>query len=158
MRILTVLAGLTSAGLLAGCAATAPARPAASAVAAGASKESAIEVCMPGGERQYLSMLICSSGQRPNFHRTGSVGERHPLPAGLTDKQLAAQLDRSLRGAALEPGEVDTHVVDAYEVSCGDAKQLVFLDMYHCPQPAATVAPAGFSLRPPDQDQAVQAK
>lgn len=150
MRVMTVLAGLTSAGLLAGCAATAPAQTAAADVAPGGAKASAIEVCMPGGERQYLSMLVCAGGQRPTFHRTGSVGERHPLPAGLTDKQLSAQLDRSLRGAPLEPGEVDAHVVDAYEVSCGEVKRQVFMDMYHCPQPAATVAPAGFSLRPRD--------
>ena len=147
MRVVTVLAGLTIAGLVAGCAATAPAP---SAVPAGESKQSAIEVCMPSGERQYLSMLVCAAGQRPTFHRTGSVGERNPLPAGLTDKQFSALLDRSLRGAPLEPGEVDVHVIDLFELNCGEVKRQVFMDMYHCPQPEAKLAPAGFSLRPRD--------
>lgn len=150
MRAFVLLSGLTSVCLLAGCAQTPPAVLAAPDAGPGDTKATAIEVCMPGGERQYLATLVCAGGQRPTFERTGSVGERNPLPAGLSDKEMAALLDRGLRGAPLQPGEVDAHVIDAYEVSCGEVKRRVFLDMYHCPQPAASAAPAGFTLRPRD--------
>ncbi len=78
---------------------------------------------MPAGERQYLSRLICAGGARPTFERSGSVGQRNPFPKGLSDKEAAGAIDRSLRGAPLQAGEVDSHVIDAYEVSCGEVKR-----------------------------------
>jgi len=38
----------------------------------GEAKESAIEVCMPKGEHDYLSALMCSNGKRPIFSRSAT--------------------------------------------------------------------------------------
>jgi hypothetical protein len=111
----------------------------------GESKESAIEVCMPQGERDYLSALVCSNGQRPTFSRSGSVGERFPIPRDIT----SAQADRLLRqamGEPLRPGDVDHHVVDAYSIKCDGQNVVLYMDMYHCNRPAPKTAPNGFSL------------
>ena len=39
------------------------------------------------------------------------------------------------------------HIIDEYEVTCGDSKRRVFVDMYHCDSPAPNKAPDGYSLR-----------
>lgn len=110
----------------------------------GSTKESAIEVCRPAGQRAYLSQLRCPDGNAPAFHRVGSVGERNPTPKGSPELDLMSIMNANRR---LQPGEVDVHIVDRYELRCGAAVSTVFLDMYHCGQPAPQVAPAGFKLQ-----------
>ena len=87
----------------------------------GSSMASAIEVCMPAGERKYLSRLVCSSGESPQYQRVGSLGAR----------------------------EADDHVIDGYEVVCGNTKYFLYFDMYHCSQLPSSTPPAGFALRHP---------
>lgn len=113
----------------------------------GASKESAIEVCRPAGQRAYLDRLQCADGSPVTYRRVGSFGARTELPQNLSDKEQAALLDKAIRGTPLQPGEPDHHVVDGYEVSCGQAKRIVYMDMYHCDRPATTEVPAGFTVR-----------
>ena len=87
----------------------------------------------------------CPSGDRPSFQREGSVGPRNSID-NLTEAQAEAQLAKSLGGAELEPGEIDYHVIDGYEVSCKDSKTTVYLDMYHCSSPAPSTSPQGFTI------------
>ena len=117
------------------------------AVFIGESKQDAIEVCAPAGQRAYLSRLMCPSGETPNYRRVGSYGERNEYPANLSREQQDALLERLLRRAPLQPGEVDHHIVDGYELTCGDTRHMVYLDMYHCDQPPPVVAPRGFTIR-----------
>lgn len=109
----------------------------------GEHRGAAIEVCKPDGERAYLARLVCLTGEAATFDRLGTYGPRNDLPA---DQPLSEQV-ASARRDPLLPGEVDYHVVDGYEVTCGAAKRLIYLDMYHCHQPPPNTAPPGFSLR-----------
>jgi hypothetical protein len=109
----------------------------------GESKTAAIEVCQPDGQRAYLARLVCPDGRIARFERLGGYGPRHELPA---DQPLSEQIASSRRDP-LEPGEVDYHVVDGYELACGVTKRIVYLDMYHCHQPQPQDAPPGMSLR-----------
>ena len=121
----------------------------------GSTKQAAIEVCMPGGEREYLSRLRCEDGSPPNFERVGSYGSRNPLPeakTGESGEEYAKRVSGSssaLRGAPLKPGETDYHVVDCYRLSCKGIQSTLFMDMYHCAGKPLSVAPAGFSIVPP---------
>ncbi len=126
---------------------SAPATPAAPS-GLGRTKATAIEVCRPQGERAYLSQLECAGGERPKYRRVGSFGPRTPVPPARSDADVTAQLKRALSARALRPGEPDIHIVDGYEVVCNDATHMIYMDMYHCEQPAPTVAPPGFRLRP----------
>lgn len=117
----------------------------------GYTKEKAIEVCKPAGQRQYLCSLLCKDGLPPTFARTGNVGMRHdldiPEDAILTpqeQRELAARIGDGDR--ILAPGELDIHIVDRYEVDCRDRKVYLFLDMYHCAQSEPEFAPAGFGM------------
>jgi hypothetical protein len=110
-------------------------------------KENPVEVCKPAGEREYLSRLSCESGNKPTFKRVRSVGSRNEFPKDLPDAKARTLLDRVLSGAKLEPGEVDYHVIDEYEVMCGDKKATLYMDMYHCHSQPANAAPGGFSLK-----------
>ena len=114
----------------------------------GESKQSAIEVCNPAGERAYLSRLVCSGGESPTYKRMGSFGGRNEFPKNLSAEQTSVLVQRVISGAPLQPGEPDYHVIDGYEVICGEVKRVVYLDMYHCDQAPPTVAPRGFTLRP----------
>lgn len=114
----------------------------------GASRQSAIEVCMPPGQREYLSRLACADGSRPAYERVGSVGNRNPLPADLDNAQRDRLLQAMLETEPLADGAVDYHVVDLYRLSCGAQHTEVHLDMYHCDAAPPGVAPAGFSLQP----------
>lgn len=108
--------------------------------------ETAIEVCKPVGQRQYLSRLICPDGQSPYFYRTGNVGMRTPWPENLTpaqEREYAAKC-----GQPIQPGDPDHHIIDRYHVQCGEHVVMIYMDMYHCNQPAPNVAPAGFTIRP----------
>lgn len=109
----------------------------------GESKDAAIEVCNPDGEREYLARLVCPAGEPAAVDRLGAYGPRNELPA---DKPLSEQIATARRDP-LKPGETDYHVVDGYEVACGASKRLLYLDMYHCHQPPPTAAPPGYSLR-----------
>jgi hypothetical protein len=109
----------------------------------GESRGAAIEVCQTAGERTYLSRLVCANGDGADFDRLGTPGTRHELPA---DQSVSEQISSSRRDP-LSPGEVDYHAVDAYEVSCGTSKRVLYLDMYHCHQPEPAQAPPGYSLK-----------
>jgi len=80
-----------------------------------------VRVHMPEGQRAYLARLRCSDGRAPAFQRIGNTGLG---PYGS--------------------------IVDAYEVTCADAKPArseIHLDMYH-PQHVETAAPPGFTIVP----------
>lgn len=111
----------------------------------GLTKETSVEVCQPAGERAYLSRLRCSDGTAPEFSRDGSIGPRHDLP-GKDREQPDFEARMGLR--PLRAGEVDYHMIDRYTVKCTIGTTVVFLDMYHCSQPAPTVAPDGFTTVP----------
>jgi hypothetical protein len=109
----------------------------------GESMRAAIEVCRRDGERAYLTRLVCPTGESVTFDRQGTPGTRNELPA---DQSVSEQVSNSRRDP-LQPGEVDYHAVDAYEVACGTSKRVLYLDMYHCHQAAPTDAPPGYSLK-----------
>jgi hypothetical protein len=111
------------------------------------SRENPVEVCKPAGQRDYLAGLVCTSGGPPSFKRVKSVGPRVDYPKDLPAAKTGEFLDRMISGAKLRPGEVDYHVVDEYELICGEKKFAIFLDMYHCDGQVKNVAPIGFSLR-----------
>jgi hypothetical protein len=69
------------------------------------SKAAPIEVCMPAGERAWLSSVACDDGTKPAFQRSGSVG----------------------------PGGTCGSILDLYMVKCSDKQHEVFMDMYMCP-------------------------
>ena len=111
--------------------------------ALGIVKESAIEVCGPKGERAYLDHVTCSDGSMVKYERTGSVGFRNEPKSKQDEKAVQAQM---LGGKPIKPGQKDFHVLDGYEVECGAIKTVLYLDMYHCPEPKDQGAPPGFSL------------
>lgn len=119
----------------------------------GLTKENAIEVCNPEGQRQYLARLICSDGESPTFYRVGNFGMRNPLDIDES-AELTPQEQRELESRImdsnrlLQEGEIDIHIVDGYEVDCRDQKIMLYLDMYHCAQPVPEYAPARFGLLP----------
>jgi hypothetical protein len=148
------LTGVSLAAALAllSCAQPGPPAQAPSAGPPGASKASAIEVCLPPGEVDYLSRLVCENGQAPTFRRIGSFGTRTERPPNLSDAEfmkLAAGSMPWLRGAALKAGEPDFHMIDGYELLCSEAKRTVYLDMYHCAAGPTAATPEGFRLRSP---------
>jgi len=112
----------------------------------GQTKEQAIEVCLPQGERAFLADLRCADGSTPTFERSGSVGSRNPIPAG-------AGFDLSMMDPTVPvpEGQPDTHTVDLYVVQCPDGDHELYLDMYHCGTPKPWVAPAGFTRPPRDE-------
>lgn len=69
----------------------------------GATRETAVAVCMPAGERAWIEARRCADGTAPVYARVGSVG------AGP-----------------------DGHILDLYEVKCPEKSWEVFMDMYHC--------------------------
>ena len=79
------------------------------------SKASAAEVCLPEGELEYLRIAPLLLRRRARFHRVGSVGSRNPAEAN--DPRLLQQMDIS---GVLPPGDPDLHIIDAYELRCGD--------------------------------------
>ncbi|MBN2496048.1 MAG: hypothetical protein JXR96_15755 [Deltaproteobacteria bacterium] len=112
-------------------------RPAASW---GTTKKEAIEVCLPAGEHYFIEDLRCPDGKRPTYHRIGSMGPRNPYPK---DGDVPLLMDFT---KPLEPGQVDYHIVDKYEIDCpGGKKHILYFDMYHCTGPKPWAAPAGFS-------------
>jgi hypothetical protein len=142
--------------LLAGAQDGAPAVPEAPAVqevsseaaadAYGLSREHAIEVCYPDGEQQYLARLVCADNSHPAFERSGSVGPRQPMPAEMSEQMMKSLFDDMREPRKREPGEPDYHIVDAYDVVCGEVGTTLYLDMYHCAQERPTAAPKGFTI------------
>lgn len=116
--------------------------------APGETKQTAIEVCKPSGQREYLSRLMCSGGETPTFGRLGSFGMRDELSDHASELTPVDEMKRSMSFAPHPPGNRHFHAVDRYELTCGSQKHLVFMDMYHCGVPAPEVAPAGLTLRP----------
>jgi hypothetical protein len=112
----------------------------------GLSKAEAIEVCDPVGQRQYLARLLCPDSRHPEFARTGNVGPRQDIPEGASEEMLDAMMADMFKPRKLEPGEPDHHIVDAYEVACGEQVTVLYLDMYHCAQDRPDRAPAGFTI------------
>lgn len=112
----------------------------------GESKQTAIEVCTPAGQRAYLSRLVCPDGAAARYNRVGSFGNRNEIPGNLAPEQQKEMLERLRRSTPLQPGQPDYHVVDGYEVACGDVKRLLFMDMYHCEAPPPDRVPRGFAF------------
>jgi hypothetical protein len=112
----------------------------------GLRKAEAIEVCEPMGQRQYLARLLCPDSLHPEFARAGNVGPRQDIPENASDEMLHAMMADMLKPRKLQPGEPDYHIVDAYEVACGEQVTVLYLDMYHCAQDRPDRAPAGFTI------------
>ena len=105
-----------------------------------------IEVCKPEGQRRYLARLVCPNRQHPEFRRVGSVGPRAPIPEAVLEANLARWLAAASAYQGLEAGDPDYHMVDHYELDCGDSSTSLYLDMYHCDAPPPDAAPRGFDL------------
>lgn len=112
----------------------------------GLSREQAIEVCYPEGQQRYLARLICPDSSHPTFERRGSVGPRQPMPENMSDETIASLLADLRKSRKREPGEPDHHIVDAYEVVCGEVATTLYLDMYHCAQDRPVFSPEGFGI------------
>jgi len=112
----------------------------------GLAKEQAVEVCKPRGEHEYLARLVCPNSAHPKFDRHGSFGERTPLPDDLSEDASNRLVEDMMGYKALRAGETDYHIVDGYDVVCGETTTRVYLDMYHCDAPRPTRAPTGFSI------------
>jgi hypothetical protein len=140
---------LTLALLLSACS-TAPSpdpqppEPAAAAtVSIGLTRETAIEVCKPQGEQEYLSRLRCPDGSTPESLRLGSYGSRTEIRS-VPDAEMAEK--QTLRGVPVPPDGKDFHILDKYAVRCGDTVIEVFMDMSHCNQAPPAEAPAGLTI------------
>ncbi|MCA1826086.1 MAG: hypothetical protein ABR567_22640 [Myxococcales bacterium] len=94
----------------------------------GLTKENAVEVCLPPGEKAFLDQWRCPGGSKPQHHRLGSIGTRMQ-PVDPNDPRILLQMDPE---RPLERGEPDFHIVDAVEMRCAGATYTVFIDMYHC--------------------------
>ena len=116
----------------------------------GEAKSTAIEVCRPSGEHSYLRNLQCPDGSLVDYKRTGSVGNRNKLPNNYTEELDRMISEQNRSGLPLAAGETDYHIIDAYAVSCGVTKRIIYMDMYHCDQSFTTEAPRGFVLRQSD--------
>lgn len=125
---------------------TVEAAPVAAPDGYGLSREQAIEVCYPEGQQQYLARLICPDNSHPAFERRGSVGPRQPMPENMSEEKIAALLADLRKSRKREPGEPDHHIVDAYNVVCGEATTTLYLDMYHCAQDRPVFSPKGFGI------------
>jgi hypothetical protein len=105
---------------------------------------------MPQGEREYLSRLRCPSGSAPEFKRLGSYGTRTDRSETMTsaeyNKRIAGSM-AGLQGTPLRPGDDDYHIVDGYDVSCGETRYKLYMDMYHCPSKPPSRLPPGFTVQ-----------
>ena len=111
----------------------------------GRTREQAIEVCKPDGQRAHLARLVCPDQSHPKFERRGSVGPRNDLPKDLPQEQMMQRLLGD-RFAPLADGATDHHMIDAYAVQCGKTTHTLYLDLYHCHTPAPDTAPEGFTI------------
>jgi hypothetical protein len=120
----------------AACAHAAPAGPPGFA----RSKDRAAEVCLPPGEKAWLTGLRCPGGEPAQVKRMGAAGSRNE-PMDPNDPRILLQMDPE---RPLQPGEPDLHIVDAFEARCPGAVYTLFVDMYHCPAPPQP-PPDGFT-------------
>lgn len=109
----------------------------------GLTRELAIEVCMPEGEREYLDLLRCPEGSAPAYDRTGSVGLRS---APATEQEQQQVMDQMMRSDQIPEGQKDFHMLDLYEVRCPKRTYEIYMDMYHCQENPARSAPEGLRL------------
>lgn len=109
----------------------------------GSSRLTAINVCDPRGQRDYLSRLRCPDGRAPRVERIGSVGPRNDPK---TERENQLMMEQTLEMKKVEAGEKDFHVVDEYSAACTEVRHSIFLDMYHCGEPEPGAAPKGFTL------------
>jgi hypothetical protein len=112
----------------------------------GSSREHAIEVCEPAGERAYLARLVCPDNSHPAFDRIGSVGMRNDFPPDMSEDDRMKEMMAAMANRKLEPGQPDRHIIDGYSVRCGTDDRTIYLDMYHCDTPAPRQAPEGFTI------------
>lgn len=149
-RVVAVSFAATASGIwISGCATVSTSSNANESIAAaalGETKESAIEVCMPQGERAYLASLVCPNGKSPEFSREGSVGPRFDIPRDISEAE-ENKLMRQALGEPLQPGDVDHHFIDLYAVRCGRVSTRLYFDMYHCGQNQSSATPRGFTRR-----------
>ena len=94
---------------------------------------------MPAGQRAYLASLACPGGQPLSYKRIGSVGPRNPFPAGASESDKMALMQR----VGLMKGEPDYHIVDEYDITCGTVTRRIYMDMYHCDRSGPMSAPVG---------------
>lgn len=113
----------------------------------GDTKQTAIEVCKPAGQQEYLKRLVCPNGEAPSYRRAGSFGMRDELPPDASGEMLAAQIEKAMSFAPHTAGAPHHHVVDGYEVACGEEKRIIYMDMYHCGAKAQDAAPVRLTLR-----------
>ncbi|HDS0948079.1 TPA: hypothetical protein QDZ34_000538 [Stenotrophomonas maltophilia] len=111
----------------------------------GLRKENPVEVCQPIGQHAYLARLVCSDQSRPRFERGGSVGNRNPPSSDRAVRER--EFEAMMTFAPLAEGATDYHVIDRYDVQCGETTTAVYMDMYHCPAAPVQRAPAGFTLQ-----------
>lgn len=124
-------------------AAPAPVTTAATKPGLGRTKADAIEVCLPDGERAYLRCLVCADGTSPRFHRTGSVGSRNET---RTEEESELALQQGMQFTH-DPAQPDFHIIDLYQVRCGEQELELYFDMYHCGG-ASPGVPEGFQTWP----------
>lgn len=122
-----------------------PVKAATDSLTFGVTREGAIEVCEPKGERGYLERLVCEDGKAPSFKRAGSIGRRTAKLASQDSKE--EMLLQGMGAEVSKPGGADYHVLDAFEVKCSTKTFELLLDMYHCKDTPKAKAPAGFTLK-----------
>src|SRR3546814_12072810 len=94
----------------------------------------------------YLARLICPSGERPAFERTGNVGPRTPLPLDMSPAEQERLLAANMAMKPLSEGEVDHHWIDAYEVVCESQSTTAYMHLYHCSAAGPAQAPTGLRI------------
>jgi len=109
----------------------------------GLSKETAIEVCGPNGEHGYFDRLLCSDGSVVGYERVGSAGTRND-PTTKADQEIMRT--EMMTSAPIPRGQKDFHMVDRFAVECSAGRSFLFVDRYHCPDPAKQGPPPGFSF------------
>jgi hypothetical protein len=109
----------------------------------GLTKDAAIPVCGPTGERNYLDRLRCPDGTVARVQRSGSMGTRTD-PASNADDEVARRQFSSTE--PLASGQKDFHMVDGYDAECGARHTFLYLDPYHCPDPKYQLSPPGLSF------------
>ena len=106
-------------------------------------KTTAVEVCGPQGETDYLDRLRCADGGVVRFKRTGSMGLRNDPTSTEEDDAARKQV---MSAGPIPAGQRDFHLVDGYSAACHEQTTFLYLDPYHCPDPKNQGSPPGFSL------------
>jgi hypothetical protein len=109
----------------------------------GMTKESAIEVCGPSGDRAYFERLRCPDSSLVRYERMGSEGYRNDPKSKADEAALRQQMVTS---APIPTGQRDFHNVDGYTVECAAGKVHLYLDRFHCPEPKDQGTPPGFTF------------